>query len=210
MELPVYWSVQIHERNYLLRSAGYAEDPDILSGTALDAQLAQYQGLLDILLYPAFLVSQVWDVLAINQLMEPVFQHFLDIRFDDIPRGHRNILHLMFDPVNYSARKLLNKGGLQWERVARSYVYSFQQANRTCQFEAWYQAKVASLMQLPDFAAIWQSIDPTIKAHDMLSQIQTDNLVYGLRTIYISESDSYTYPRIHAYVDATGTKPDHS
>lgn len=198
----------IHERNHLLRSAGYAEDPDILSGAALTAQLAQYQSLLDILLYPAFLVNQVWDVLAINQLMEPVFQQFLGISFDSIPHAHRNILHLMFDPVNYSARRLLNKGGLQWERVARSYVYSFQQANRACLFEPWYQAKVASLMQLPDFVTIWQSIDPTTKAHDMLSQTQTDNLVYGLRTIYISESDTYTYPRIHAYVDAIGTQPD--
>ncbi|KPL90320.1 MmyB family transcriptional regulator [Herpetosiphon geysericola] len=198
-----------HERNHLLRSAGYAEDPDILSGAALDAQIAQYQNLLDILVYPAFLVNQVWDLLAINQPMVHVFQQFLGLRFENIPEQHRNILHFMFDPVNYSARKLLNKGGLQWDRVARSYVYSFQQANRTCQFESWYQEKITSLMQLPDFERIWQSIDPTIKAHDMLSQIQTDNLVYGLRTIYISESDSYTYPRIHAYVDATGTKPEH-
>ncbi|WP_110515094.1 MmyB family transcriptional regulator [Herpetosiphon llansteffanensis] len=198
-----------HERNHLLRSAGYAEDPDILSGVALDAQIAQYQSLLDILVYPAFLVNQVWDVLAINQQMEPVFQHFLGLRFDRIPEQHRNILHLMFDHEHYSARKLLNKGGLQWERVARSYVYSFQQANRTCQFEPWYQTKIASLKQFPDFERIWQSIDPTIKAQEMANQIQTDNLVYGLRTIYISESDSYIYPRIHAYVEATGTKPEH-
>lgn len=197
----------IHERNYLLRSASYAEDPDILSGAALVAQLAQYQGLLDILVYPAFLVNQVWDILSINQPMVHVFQHFLGLHFEHIPIEHRNILNFMFDPVQYSARKILSKGGLQWERVAKSYVYNFQQANRTCQFEPWYQAKVASLMQLPDFERIWQSIDSSIKAQDMQSQSQTDNLVYGLRTIYISESDTYAYPRIHAYVDALDTKP---
>ena len=149
-----------------------------------------------------------WDILAINQPMEPLFQQFLGIRFESIPHVHRNILHLMFDPAHYSARTLLNRGELQWEQVAKSYVYNFQQATRTCIFEIWYQNKVASLMQLPDFAAIWQSIDPSTKAHDILSQSQTDNLVYGLRTIYISESDSYMYPRIHAYVDALGTKPN--
>lgn len=188
----------ISERNMLLSAAGYKIDPEILTGIALQQHLDRYRNILHKLNIPAFIVNHIWDILEVNQVMDGLFQHYMD-SFNSIPAADRNILNLMFDP-RYGFKKLFNLDVVQWQLMAQSYIYNFRHATKGFELEEWYQTKINYLNQFDDFRLIWQQVEANLYKEYDPSLTYFTSQFFGFRSIYLSESEKFAYPRINAYI----------
>lgn len=188
----------ISERNILLSAAGYKPDPEILSGPALEQHLERYRSIVHNLNIPGFILNHVWDIVEVNSLMNRLFEHYMS-GFDSIPVDDRNILNLMFDP-RYGFKRLFSADIVQWELMARSYIYNFRQATKGFELETWYQAKINYLSQFSDFNLIWKQVEANLYKEYDTSLTYFTSQFFGFRSIYITESEKFPYPRINAYI----------
>ncbi|ABX03550.1 MAG TPA: hypothetical protein DEF47_17660 [Herpetosiphon sp.] len=188
----------ISERNILLSAAGYKPDPEILSGAALEQHLERYRSIVHNLTIPGFILNHVWDILEVNSLMNRLFEHYMS-GFASIPVDDRNILNLMFDP-RYGFKRLFSVDIIQWELMARSYIYNFRQATKGFELETWYRAKINYLSQFADFNLIWKQVEANLYKEYDTSLTYFTSQFFGFRSIYITESEKFPYPRINAYI----------
>jgi transcriptional regulator with XRE-family HTH domain len=104
-------SLPLRERNELLLAAGFA--PQYKERSLAAQELSRAREAIELILkhqepYPAFVVSQHWDVLMINRASERVFRWLLQGR-----TRHQNIMRAVFD--DDGLRPLI----VNWDEVAR-------------------------------------------------------------------------------------------
>ena len=196
--IAVLLKCNISERNMLLGAAGYKLDPEVLTGIALQQHLDRYRNIVHKLNIPAFILNHVWDILEVNQVMDRLFKHYMD-SFNSIPESDRNILNLMFDP-HYGFKKLFKLDLMQWQLITQSYIYNFRHATKGFELEEWYQAKINYLYQFSDFKLIWQQVEDNLYKEYDPSLTYFTSQFFGFRSIYLSESEKFAYPRINAYI----------
>lgn len=150
------------ERNAILRAAGYAEEEALIAGDSLEAGLARARQVIAYLPFPAFVATRDWGIHDWNPHLLTLYA-ITPEEADAVPPERRNVLDLIFDP-EFPIRNRLGANDPErrhiWRTTALQNIYWFKRNNRLSEEEPWYQKVVSRLTDLPDFAELWEQVDP--------------------------------------------------
>jgi hypothetical protein len=208
----IVWDWQVHEvadalectlkqRNELLLAAGYTLKVSFPEGDELEALLVKLRSTLHYLPFPAYIVTRDWNIHDVNYYASLFVG--IDIEdFNQIPSDDRNVLNLIFNP-NMPFRKMLGGKTQSWTMIAKHNIFGFKSANQGCQYDKWYQKRVASLSKLDDFKEYWE--DVKMEFYPVMSGYETEishisGEVLRFTSLQIELSDFYHYPQIVAYI----------
>jgi hypothetical protein len=205
LQIAHYLECSAEVRNDLLLAARYLPESLELEGPQLKEALEQAQSLMGTLPYPALLLTHTFEVQAINDHFQQVFEfpHLISI-----PEYQRNILHFFFNPaLPLRVRSTFNEQEItSWQAHAFQCIQHFKQSNRLYQFEAWYQDLVERLSTVADFRTYWDQDAKLLDEADTLSKgvlchhRRTGELLpIQFQRVHISLSD-HRYPSIVAFL----------
>jgi hypothetical protein len=208
----VLWDWQVYEvadalectlkqRNELLLAAGYTLKVSFPEGDELEALLVNLRSTLHYLPFPAYIVTRDWNIHDVNHYASLFVG--IDIEdFNKIPSDDRNVLNLIFNP-HMPFRNMLGGKTQSWTMIAKHNIFGFKSANQGCQYDKWYQKRIASLCKLKDFEEYWEEVKmeffiATPGYETEISHISGE--VLRFKSLQIELSDFYHYPQIVAYI----------
>ncbi len=155
MTIADYLECSLSERNDLLLAAQYLPEQPDLEGDALQRALAHAQQLMEMLPYPALVVTHTSEVQAANEFFLRLFEL---PPLDMIPLQQRTTIDFLFNPdfgtrvrATFSAEALAT-----WQKHVLYAVQLFKQQNVLYQYDDWYQQLVERWCGIADFQEYWE------------------------------------------------------
>lgn len=149
-----YLECPMMERNQLLIAARYAIEHPGPDEAELRRVLGELRVVIDALPLPAYAVSRDWTMQLINDHLLAVLG-LARADLAGLPASSRNVLRLLFDPA-LPVRRLFEPDQASWSQLTAFSIVRFRQDNVLWQYDAWYQALIAKLSDLPDFSRYWR------------------------------------------------------
>ncbi len=154
MTIVDYLECSLSERNDLLLAAQYLPEQPDLEGDALWRALPHAQQLMEMLPYPAIVVTHTSEVQAANEFFLRLFEL---PSLDTIPQQQRTTIDFLFNPdLGMRVRTTFNAEALAtWQKHALYTVQLFKQQNVLYQYDAWCQQLVERWCGIADFQEYW-------------------------------------------------------
>ena len=202
MEIADYLECRLSERNDILLAAQYLPEQPGWEGDTLRQALEQAQLTMEILPYPAIVITHTLHVHAANKL----FLRLMELpSLDTLPAHQRTILHFLLNP-RFRASAMVNaEAYAMWQQHVLYAVRHFKQQNALYQYDSWYQQFVKRCCdEVPDFRTYWeeasavtrQEVAP-IKMVFVRMPTSGELLPIRVRNMMISVSNK-TYPAVAA------------
>lgn len=148
------------ERNKLLIEADCSPIDDYIDDKQqlADIMLVAHK-LVNYLPYPSFAVTRDDTLHEWNELTTILFNIPNQV-LKATPERDRSVLRYIFDPSTpvYSLLTNNSKNTQWWRYTAKLNIFRFKSYNILCRNDQWYKDRVKSLMHLPEFESIWNTI----------------------------------------------------
>jgi len=201
MTIADYLECSLSERNDLLLAAQYLPEQPEWEGDELRRALEQAQQIMEMLPYPAIVVTRTFQIQAANEF----FLRLLELPpLDTLPPHQRSTIHLLFrsecrrrSTVNAEARAMLQKHMLYG-------IQLFKQQNVLSQYDSWYQEFVKQCYEIPDFQKYWEKAQEATRQENaptkmFLARMATTGEVLPIRVRHMLVSvSSKIYPAVSA------------
>jgi hypothetical protein len=205
LHIAQYLECSAKERNDLLLAARYLPESLELEGPELKQALEQTHQVMNMLPYPAIVVTHTLSVHATNDAFQQVFEI---PPLEALPQPQRHLFHFLFHPdFPMRARSTFNDQARNiWHAQASRGIQLFKHSNALYQFEPWYQELIERFSALADFGLYWERDEQPLLPNDGPSKMvlsrhaETSELLpIQLRHIHISVC-SHRYPCIAAFL----------
>ncbi|MEO8973642.1 MAG: hypothetical protein ABI406_18790 [Ktedonobacteraceae bacterium] len=175
MNIADYLECSLSERNDLLLAAQYLPEQPELEGDALRRALEHAQQLMEMLPYPAIVVTHTSQVQAANEF----FLRLLELpSLDTLPLHQRSTMYFLFHP-DFRVRSTINaEARAIWQKHALYAVQLFKQNNVLYQYDAWYQQLVKQWCDdIADFQEYWEMAREATRQEDAPAKIVLARMV---------------------------------
>jgi hypothetical protein len=153
MQIADYLECSEVERNNILLAAQYLPEQSEWEGDELRRALERAQQIMEVLPYPAIVVTHTFQVQAANEF----FLRLLELPpLETIPPHQCSTIHFLFHPDVCRRSTLTAEARALWQTHALSGLQLFKQQNVLSQYDAWYQQSVKRWCELPGFQAYWE------------------------------------------------------
>ncbi|GCF10712.1 MmyB family transcriptional regulator [Dictyobacter arantiisoli] len=202
MTIADYLECSLSERNDLLLAAQYLPEQPALEGDELQRALEHAQQLMEMLPYPAMVVTHTFQVEAANEFL----LRLLELPpLDTLLPHQRNTLYFLFRP-DFRARSTFNaEARALWQKHALYGVQLFKQKNLLYQCDAWYQQFVKQCCDnIADFQEYWDKAREATRQEDappkiVLARMATTGEMLPIRILHMHVSvSSKSYPAVSA------------
>jgi hypothetical protein len=204
LQIAHYLECTAAQRNTFLLAARYLPESLELEGSQLRQALEQAHQTMEMLPYPAMMVTHTLEVHAVNE----AFQRLFEVPpLTTIPQLQRHRFSFLFQPdLPIRARSTFNDQAIKgWQAHASRSIQLFKQSNVLYQFEPWYKQLLERLCAVADFRVYWEQDAQILDQKDapstlLLSRHATTGelLPIQLRHMHISVC-SHRYPGIVAF-----------
>ncbi|MBN9393321.1 MAG: helix-turn-helix domain-containing protein [Chloroflexi bacterium] len=145
-------NLTVNQTNLLLRAAGFAPLPQVLSSSEMARLYKIVEAYLNKMApYPALVVNQFWNVLKWNNQLNSAF----GLSLERISAPQRNWLRLLYD-----GNGPLRNAFVEWDEFSRYQLALFQRSTLGLQSEPEYQALFYNLQKEAGFERAWQESYP--------------------------------------------------
>jgi len=153
MQIADYLECSLSERNDILLTAQYLPEQPEWEGDELRQALERAQQIMEVLPYPAIVVTRTFQVQAANES----FLRLLELPpLETIPPHQRSTIHFLFHPDVCRRSTMTIEARASWQTHALSGLQLFKQQNALSQYEAWYQQSVKQWCEIPGFQKHWE------------------------------------------------------
>lgn len=169
MAIADYLECTLSEHNQLLLAAEYTPVPADPTGDVLTDVLVHAGQLVDMLPFPAMIVTRNWQVHGVNR---PFLTIFGLPDWEDIPAAGRHLFHFTFD-TTLPCRERATVDLVAWRENSTRALSTFKSHNALYQHEAWYRQIPARFGDLPDFLLLWDMAESLPLAETYVPTVKT-------------------------------------
>ena len=202
MTIADYLECSLSERNDILLAAQYLPEQPVLEGDELQRALEQAQQTMEMLPYPAIVVTHTFQVHAANKF----FLRLMELpSFDMVPPHERSTMHFLFRPDFRRHSMIHAEADAMLQKHMLYAVRQFKQQNVLFQYDAWYQQCVQQWCdEIADFQEYWEKAQEATRQENSPTKIvfarmaTTDELFpIRVRHVLVSVSNKI-YPAVSA------------